>query len=197
MLAALSKKTTTADAVYRILQQRRSIFGSLARNSRRSTIPVAAEVTATSCCEFYGFTNDTRGRRRGFSSASSAAAVASNNDAVGSSRDNLPQPITTTTTEQLPTKLIDFETHAKIEGEESHVAMVQLHPGEILRAEAGAMLFMTEGVVSEFSIFACLRFRQNLLALLDDGPALSPLHKCSSILRLFLTVQKFWQWTPK
>ena len=150
MLAALSKKTTTADAVYRILQQRRSIFESLARNSRGLTIPVV-EVTATSCCEFYGFTNDTRCRRRGFSSASTAAAVASKNDAEGSSRDNLPQPITTTT-EQLPTKLIDFETQAKIEGEESHVAMVQLRPGEILRAEAGAMLFMTEGVVSEYSL---------------------------------------------
>ena len=52
----------------------------------------------------------------------------------------------------LPTKLIDFQTQAKIEGDESHVATIRLHPGETLRAEAGAMLFMTEGVVSKFSI---------------------------------------------
>lgn len=48
----------------------------------------------------------------------------------------------------LPAKLIDFATQARIEGEESHVATVTLHPGEALRAEAGAMLYMTEGVVS-------------------------------------------------
>jgi uncharacterized protein (AIM24 family) len=42
--------------------------------------------------------------------------------------------------------LIDFSISAKIEGEESQVAMVQLRPGETLRAESGAMLFMTHGV---------------------------------------------------
>jgi uncharacterized protein (TIGR00266 family) len=46
----------------------------------------------------------------------------------------------------LPAKLIDFSISAKIEGEESQVAMVQLQPGETLRAESGAMLFMTHGV---------------------------------------------------
>ena len=48
----------------------------------------------------------------------------------------------------LPSKLIDFAIAAKIEGEESHVTMIDLRPGEMLRAESGAMLFMTEGVVS-------------------------------------------------
>lgn len=46
----------------------------------------------------------------------------------------------------LPAKLIDFSISAKIEGEESQVAMVQLKPGETLRAESGAMLFMTQHV---------------------------------------------------
>ena len=147
MLAAVSKKATTAKAVDRVLYHKRSTFVALARNSRASTAPA----TRSSCCELDGFfTKDTSGCRRCFSSASSAAAVASNDATGNSNRDNLPQP--SSTTEQLPTKLIDFETQAKIEGEESHVAMVQLRPGEILRAEAGAMLFMTEGVVSEYSL---------------------------------------------
>ena len=46
----------------------------------------------------------------------------------------------------LPSKLIDFSVSAKIEGEESQTAMVKLRPGETLRAESGAMLFMTQGV---------------------------------------------------
>jgi len=48
--------------------------------------------------------------------------------------------------ENLPSKLIDFSISAKIEGEESQVAMVKLRPGETLRAESGAMLFMTQGI---------------------------------------------------
>jgi Mitochondrial biogenesis AIM24 len=48
--------------------------------------------------------------------------------------------------DNLPAKLIDFQVASKIEGEESHIAMVELRPGETLRAEAGAMLFMTHGV---------------------------------------------------
>ncbi|KAG7365172.1 TIGR00266 family protein [Nitzschia inconspicua] len=46
----------------------------------------------------------------------------------------------------LPSKLIDFSVSAKIEGEESQIAIVKLLPGETLRAESGAMLYMTKGV---------------------------------------------------
>ena len=46
----------------------------------------------------------------------------------------------------LPSKMIDFSVSAKIEGEESQIAKVKLRPGETLRAESGAMLFMTHGV---------------------------------------------------
>jgi len=52
----------------------------------------------------------------------------------------------TTPEENLPAKPIDFFVSAKIEGEESQIAEVTLRQGEILRAEAGAMLYMTHGV---------------------------------------------------
>ena len=51
-----------------------------------------------------------------------------------------------TTGENLPSKPIDFAISAKIEGEESQIAKVKLRPGEVLRAESGAMLYMTEGI---------------------------------------------------
>jgi len=76
--------------------------------------------------------------RRVLSSSSSAAVVPK------ASTDDTPAG-----EDQLPAKLIDFQTQAVIEGEESHIATIQLQPGEALRAESGAMIFMTEGVVSE------------------------------------------------
>lgn len=48
-------------------------------------------------------------------------------------------------------KLIDFQVAAKIEGDESHIATVELRPGETLRAESGSMLYMTEGIVSKYN----------------------------------------------
>jgi Mitochondrial biogenesis AIM24 len=44
---------------------------------------------------------------------------------------------------------IDFDVALKIVGDESHVAQIELRPGEMLRAESGAMLFMTGGIVSK------------------------------------------------
>jgi len=46
----------------------------------------------------------------------------------------------------VPETPIDFAVSSKIEGEESQIATVELKPGEKLRAESGAMLFMTQGV---------------------------------------------------
>lgn len=54
--------------------------------------------------------------------------------------------------EHLPAKLIDFQVASKIEGEESNIATVEIRPGEVLRAEAGAMLFMTHGVVMDTNL---------------------------------------------
>ena len=56
---------------------------------------------------------------------------------------------------QLPTKTskdgvvghpIDFDVHSKIEGEESQIVTISLEPGQVLRAESGAMMYMTDGV---------------------------------------------------
>jgi len=41
---------------------------------------------------------------------------------------------------------IDFDTSSSIQGEESQILQVQLRPNQVLRAESGAMLFMTQGV---------------------------------------------------
>jgi Mitochondrial biogenesis AIM24 len=51
----------------------------------------------------------------------------------------------------LPSLPIDFDIAAKIEGEESHIATIELLPGETLRAESGAMLYMTDGVESMYT----------------------------------------------
>ena len=44
---------------------------------------------------------------------------------------------------------IDFDVASKVEGEESQIVTVTLKPNQILRAESGAMLFMTEGIEME------------------------------------------------
>ena len=46
----------------------------------------------------------------------------------------------------VPTHPIDFDVASKIEGNESQIVTINLEPGQILRAESGAMMFMTDGV---------------------------------------------------
>jgi Mitochondrial biogenesis AIM24 len=41
---------------------------------------------------------------------------------------------------------IDFDVASKIEGNESQIVTVALEPGQVLRAESGAMMYMTDGV---------------------------------------------------
>lgn len=41
---------------------------------------------------------------------------------------------------------IDFDVQSKIEGSESQIVTVQLEPDQVLRAESGAMMYMTEHV---------------------------------------------------
>jgi hypothetical protein len=41
---------------------------------------------------------------------------------------------------------IDFDVCSKIEGNESQIVTIQLKPGQVLRAESGAMMYMTKGV---------------------------------------------------
>jgi hypothetical protein len=86
-------------------------------------------------------------------------------------------PVSQNESNNLPAAFIDFAVASKIDGDESHVATIVLRPGETLRAESGAMIFMTEGIVSKFSssfpashvcvavvvvcIFYCSRERNN------------------------------------
>jgi uncharacterized protein (AIM24 family) len=41
---------------------------------------------------------------------------------------------------------INFDVASKVEGNESQIVTIQLSPGQVLRAESGAMMFMTDGV---------------------------------------------------
>ena len=41
---------------------------------------------------------------------------------------------------------IDFDIQSKVEGNESQIVTINLEPDQVLRAESGAMMFMTEGV---------------------------------------------------
>ena len=61
----------------------------------------------------------------------------------------------------LPMKYIDFTAASKIEGEESHIATITLHPGETLRAESGSMIYMTEGVACKYCCSLHLNHQSN------------------------------------
>ncbi|EJK68002.1 hypothetical protein THAOC_10872 [Thalassiosira oceanica] len=41
---------------------------------------------------------------------------------------------------------IDFDTSTTVEGRESQIATIRLEPGQVLRAESGAMMYMSQGV---------------------------------------------------
>lgn len=86
--------------------------------------------------------------------SSSVATNSTDKHSVPSSDslNNLPQNIgNDENSSNFPTKFIDFTAASKIEGEESHIATVTLHPGEVLRAESGSMIYMTDGVVCKYS----------------------------------------------
>lgn len=51
-----------------------------------------------------------------------------------------------TATTSVPAHPIDFDVASKIEGNESQIVTINLEPGQILRAESGAMMYMTDGV---------------------------------------------------
>lgn len=49
-------------------------------------------------------------------------------------------------TNELATRNVDFDSSAAISGNESQILTVKIEPGEMIRAESGAMLYMTQGV---------------------------------------------------
>mmetsp|Transcript_8104 Transcript_8104/g.12059 ORF Transcript_8104/g.12059 Transcript_8104/m.12059 type:complete len:525 (-) Transcript_8104:36-1610(-) len=56
---------------------------------------------------------------------------------------------TTTSSDGVVAKPIDFDVASRVEGQESQIVTVDLEPGQVLRAESGAMLYMTEGIEME------------------------------------------------
>lgn len=58
---------------------------------------------------------------------------------------------TTTSSDGVVAEPIDFDLQSKIEGNESQIATIQLKPNQLLRAESGALMYMTDGVQMETS----------------------------------------------
>jgi hypothetical protein len=79
------------------------------------------------------------------------SAVASHQPDDNYTKNTTSAVTTTDESSNLPSLPIDFDIAAKIEGQESHIATIELLPGETLRAESGAMLYMTDGVESMFT----------------------------------------------
>ncbi|GKY92732.1 hypothetical protein MPSEU_000243200 [Mayamaea pseudoterrestris] len=55
-------------------------------------------------------------------------------------------PAAPSLSESQPFLPVDFETNSRIDGEESQTLTIQLQPGQGVRAESGAMIYMTESV---------------------------------------------------
>ena len=77
--------------------------------------------------------------KRYFSSKSTAIAK----------RDDAESSAATVSSDGVVALPIDFDVASRVEGQESQIVTVDLEPGQVLRAESGAMLYMTEGVEME------------------------------------------------
>jgi hypothetical protein len=60
---------------------------------------------------------------------------------------NTDRTTTTTTTDMIVP--LDFDAASTIEGQESQIVTVRLQPGQLLRAESGSLMYMTDGVHME------------------------------------------------
>lgn len=58
---------------------------------------------------------------------------------------------TTTSSDGITAIPIDFDIASRIEGKESQIVTIELQPNQVLRAESGAMMYMTQGVAMETS----------------------------------------------
>jgi len=63
-----------------------------------------------------------------------------------SSSSSVPSERLTSSDGVVATHPIDFDVASKIEGNESQICTISLEPGQVLRAESGAMMYMTEGI---------------------------------------------------
>ena len=99
-------------------------------------------------CNHSNFFKSIRRRRRqhsSFSFSSSSSSSLSNNTTPAPKPSSSPSEIITA-------QPIDFTTSSTISGDESQILQVHLQPNQILRAESGSMLFMTDGVRMETSM---------------------------------------------
>lgn len=62
------------------------------------------------------------------------------------SQQPVPSATPLTSTDGVIGEPIDFDVAAKIEGNESQIVTIELRPNQVLRAESGAMMYMTDGV---------------------------------------------------
>jgi uncharacterized protein (TIGR00266 family) len=94
---------------------------------------------------------DRRRDCRVFSTSSSSSSSSSSIATAGAHKNLLPSNEPTEEADLIP--FVDGPPGVlKIQGQESHTAIVRLHRGQVLRAEAGAMLFMSDGVVMDTTL---------------------------------------------
>lgn len=79
-------------------------------------------------------------------SSSSSSAASTTDDAMTNINNNQAPTNTNTSTDGVIGIPIDFDIAATIEGNESQIVIIQLRKGQVLRAESGAMMYMTDGI---------------------------------------------------
>ncbi|KAL7457770.1 hypothetical protein ACHAWC_010733 [Mediolabrus comicus] len=95
-------------------------------------------------CNHSTFFKSTRRRGRQHYSSFSSSSLSNN---------NIPAPKPSSSPSKIITvQPIDFTTSSTISGDESQILQVRIQPNQILRAESGSMLFMTDGVRMETSM---------------------------------------------
>uniref|UniRef100_A0A7S4J9C2 Altered inheritance of mitochondria protein 24, mitochondrial n=1 Tax=Odontella aurita TaxID=265563 RepID=A0A7S4J9C2_9STRA len=119
---------------------RRSLAGSASSTSHLSVLhPPLLTASAQLGCFDPARTKEPFQRRRYFSSTPDSDTPV----AVGG--ENLPEGAKASS-DGVVAVPIDFDVSSKVEGKESQIVTVAIKPGQILRAESGAMMYMTQGV---------------------------------------------------
>ena len=72
-----------------------------------------------------------------------------NNNNNNNNNNNSHHPLAKTSSDGVVAIPIDFDVASKIEGDESQIVIIEIEPNQIVRAESGAMLYMTQGIHME------------------------------------------------
>jgi hypothetical protein len=97
------------------------------------------------------FTSTFKPCTNGCSTKRSFSSLVPNKNDKGNDKSNENNELTPSSP-SLPLVPINFDTSSSIKGEESQILEIDLEPNQILRAESGAMLFMTQGVEMSTSL---------------------------------------------